>query len=371
MMSDVCRSVRNLGQLSLAVLVSGLMLSGTAAAKGFGNDPWDDPASYFFPGYDTNHDGHLDRKEWNRRGNFERMDTNRNGTIEVEELRVLYRDWGKKGKMTNPILPQDPPVMDAGYEKDKIDYKEMGRRSICGLVQRGVKRVAKCTKAAEMSAELGLIETGVGPVFPAKAFCHSIDETFALDYADKTGKGKHGGIDLPTDYGTPMLAVAAGTIVAKFDPDINARGKTVVLRHSPEDTGLPFWIYTEYAHMDELPKQEVGQRVRMGEVLGPTGNTGVSMKQVGKDVKRRPGIHFAVYYSESRRFTEVPNYIIPEKGKWMDSTALYRKTGPYDSQALRALPDAQKDIPVPVMYLDGGVEPAGTKVIWPYACKRE
>ena len=62
MMSDVCRSVRNLGQLSLAVLVSGLMLSGTAAAKGFGNDPWDDPASYFFPGYDTNHDGHLYRK---------------------------------------------------------------------------------------------------------------------------------------------------------------------------------------------------------------------------------------------------------------------------------------------------------------------
>lgn len=75
--------------------------------------------------------------------------------------------------------------------------------------------------------------------------------------------------------------------------------------------------------------------------------------------------------SESWRFTEIPIYIIPEKGRWMDSTALYRKTGPYDSQSPPALPDAQKDIPVPVMYLDGGVEPAGTKVISPYACKRE
>jgi hypothetical protein len=374
-MSDSSRVFKTFGFLS--VTVGALLLANPASSPargmgGFGGGgQWSDPAAYYFPGYDTNGDGHLDKKEWHNRGNFERLDANKNGTIEVDELRALYGDWGKKGKMTDPIRPQDPPVMDASIERDRIGIDEVDRATVCGLVQRGVKGVAKCLEAADMSEQIGLIETGVGPAFPKTAFCHGIDETFALDYADKTGKGKHGGIDLPTDFGTPMLAVAAGTIVAKFDPRVNARGRTVVIRHSPEDTGLPFWVYTEYAHMDELPKQAIGQRVRMGEVLGPTGNSGVSMRNTSGDSKRRPGIHFAVYYSDSRRFAEVPNYIIPEKGHWMDPTALYRKTGPYDSPSLKALAEAEKEIPVPVMSLDGKVEPANAKLIWPYACKRE
>lgn len=371
------RSVCLIRAASLAIVALGLAMSFSSpslAKGGFGrgdSGKWADPAEYFFPGYDTNGDGHLDRSEWKRRGNFERLDANRNGTIEVDELRALYRDWGRKGKMTNPIRPADPPAMDASLEKDRIGHEQVGRRTLCGLVQRGVMGVAKCAKAASIAEELGLIETGVGPEFPKGAFCHGIDETFALDYGSKTGKGRHGGIDLPTDFNTPMLAVAAGTIVAKFNPDINARGKTVVIRHSPEDTGLPFWIYTEYAHMDELPKQAVGQRVRMGEVLGPTGNSGISMQNKSGTTNRRPGIHFAVYYSDSPRFAEVPNYIIPEKGRWMDPTALYRKSAPYESVALRALPEAEKGVAVPVMFLDGAVAPAATKLIWPYACKRE
>lgn len=370
------RFARGLCILSLVVGTVSLILSYPVLAKGKGGfgggggGQWDDPAAFFFPGYDANGDGRLDRSEWKRRGNFERLDTNKNGTIEIEELRVLYGAWGKKGTMTNPILPGDSPVMDGGLEKDKISHEAVGRAAICGLAQRGIIGVLKCAKAAEMSEKLGLIETGLGPVFPKTAFCHGIDEIFALDYSEKTGSGKHGGIDLPTDFGTPILAAAAGTVVAKFDPDINARGKTVVLRHSPEDTGLPFWTYTEYAHMDVLPRQAIGQRVRMGEVLGPTGNSGISKKNKSGISNRRPGIHFAVYYSDSRRFAEIPNYIISENGRWMDSNALYRRTPPYDSPSLRATPDAEKGIPIPVMYLDGSVEPAGTKLIWPYACKR-
>lgn len=342
-----------------------------SGSPGGGKKNWDDPAAMYFPGYDDNGDGHLDVSEWKRRGNFERLDANGNGTIEVDELRILYGAWGKMGQMENPIMPSGTPEMDPSILRDRISADEIDRRDVCGVVRVGVMGMYPCPNGDQIATELGLFETGIGPTFPKDAFCHGIDEIYALDYTDKTGKGMHGGIDLPTSFGTPMLAVAAGTIVGKFDPDINARGRTVVIRHSPDDTGLPFWVYTEYAHMDALPTQAVGQRVRMGEVLGPTGNSGLSKGNKSGKTRRRPGIHFAVYYSDSPRFAEVPNYIVPEHVRWMDSNAFYRLTAPYDTTALRDLPDAEKGVPIPIMFLDGAVSPAGTKRIWPYACKRE
>jgi hypothetical protein len=367
---------------AVALVILAIMFSPSpAAAKmgggkggfggGSGGGPSGDPVERYFPGYDTNSDGRLDRQEWGRRGNFDRLDTDKNGTIERSEFRQLYEDWGRKEPMANPIRPADPPVMDASLETSRLSPKDLGKSKLCPIIRMGIMGRFKCEDGDAQAEEAGLIETGIGPVFPPKAFCNGIDETYALDYTDKTGIGRHGGIDLPTDFGTPMLAVAAGTVVGKFDPERHARGKTVVLRHSPEDTGLPFWVYTEYGHMDEMPAHEIGQRVRMGEILGPTGNSGMAAKNRSGVNRRRPGIHFAVYYSESPEFAVVPNYVVPKDGRWMDPNALYRKSPPYDSAALKALPEAEKEIPVPVMFLDGAVEPSGSKLIWPYACRRD
>ena len=343
-----------------------------AMAKGMGGGSgMRDPLAVYFPGYDSNGDGHLDREEWKRRGNFDRLDADKNGTIEPSEFKSLYEDWGRKGPMSAPILPAVPPVMDATLDQNRVTIEDLGKQAVCSIVRMGVPGAFKCNNGGELAEQAGLIETGIGPVFPQGSFCHGIDEIYAMDYTDKTGASRHGGIDLPTDFGTPMLAAATGTVVGKFDPERHARGKTVVLRHSPEDTGLPFWVYTEYGHLDELPEQAIGQRVRMGEVLGPTGNTGIAMKSRSTVSKRRPGVHFAVYYSDSPQFVEVPNYVVPKDGRWMDPNALYRLKPPYDSQSLLSLPDAEKEVPVPIMYLDGTVEPAASKLIWPYACKRD
>lgn len=344
---------------------------GGGGSSGGSQKNWSDPASIYFPGYDTNGDGRLDKDEWKNRANFERLDTNGNGTIELPELRQLYGDWNKLGPMTNPILPSANAVMDPSVDKDRITFEEISKRDACVVIRTGVMGLIKCESGDEMATEEGLFETGLGPGFPKDAFCHGIDEIFALDYTDKTGKGMHGGIDMPTGFGTPILAAADGTIVGKFDPDRNARGRTVVVRHSPRDTGMPFWTYTEYAHLDALPPQAVGQRVRMGEVLGPTGNSGVTQNAKSDVAKRRPGIHFAVYYSDSSRFAEVGSYIVPEHARWMDSNAFYRLSAPYDSPSMKALPATEKVVPTPVMFLDGAVEPTDTRKIWPYACKRE
>lgn len=361
----------------LACIIFGIAAAGPSFGQGKGgkkgggkNDAMNDPATFYFEDYDTDHDGRLDRSEWGRRGNFERLDKDKNGTIELRELRVLYEDWGKKAPMSNPILPSAVPEMDSTVNSDRLSPADVGQRAVCIVVRLGIMGVMKCSGGDALAAEHGLFETGIGPVFPEGAFCNGIDEIFGLDYKDKTGTGAHGGIDLPTDFGTPMLAVAAGTVVGVFEGRLNARGITLVLRHSPDDTGLPFWTYTEYAHMNAVPNLKVGQRVRMGEILGPTGNSGLSAKNTSGINNRRPGLHFAVYYSETRRYAEVQNYVIPENPRWMDSNAFYRKSGPYDSQSLKALPEAEKGIPIPIMYLDGTTEPVTTKMIWPYACKR-
>lgn len=324
----------------------------------------DDPVAFYFPGYDKNGDGKIDSVEWLRRGNFELLDVDKDGAIDKNELAAMYGKFGKDWQLLNPIRPSASPAFDPGIQTDQVDQQTIGKKAACI-----VSRHPRCEDADTLANLAGLMETGLGPIFPPDAFCLGVDEIFAEPYTDKTGKGKHGGIDIPTDFGTPILAVASGTVVAKIEDEFQLRGKTAVLRHSPDDTGLPFWIYTEYAHMSELPTQAIGQRVRMGEVLGPTGNTGVKPTSSSNATARRPGIHFAVYYSKTARYFPGPKYVFPEKVRWMDPHGLYRRRAPFDSQSLKDLPENEKAIAVPIMYVDGLTEPKDTKLIWPYACR--
>lgn len=324
-----------------------------------------DPVAFNFPGYDKNGDGKIDRVEWNRRGNFDLLDADKDGYIDRDEMAAMYGNFGKGWKLLNPILPDSSPKFDPSVQIDLVDQPTVGRKSVCI-----VSRNPQCMDVDALASQAGLMETGLGPDFPANAFCLGVDETFAEPYTDKTGKGMHGGIDIPADFGTPILAVAAGTVVAKIEDMYQVRGRTVILRHSPEDTGLPFWVYTEYAHMNELPTQAIGQRVRMGEVLGPTGNTGVKPGSATSEHSRRPAIHFAVYYSPGPKYFLGQKYVFPGKVRWMDPHGLYRQRAPFDSQSHKDLPDQEKAIAVPVMYVDGTTEPKDTKLIWPYACRR-
>ena len=218
-----------------------------------------------------------------------------------------------------------------------------------------------------LAVKRGLMETGLRPRFPAGLDCRDIDEGWAISYSYKRDReAYHGGIDMPAPFGTPIVAAAAGTVVAKFDGGKGYRGREIILRHTPEDTGIQLWIYTQYAHLNAMPTLAVGERVAMGQVLGPTGNSGGNR---GKRA-RRPAIHFAVWYSASPSYAVDDDGVIPAEGRWMDPNALYRPAPPFESQAMKALPDAQKDVPIPVMIEGGSTVPAGTKLIWPYRCAR-
>lgn len=246
----------------------------------------------------------------------------------------------------------------------------------------GMTRCLQCDPAD--ARELGMEPTGLAPRFELNASCRSIDEGWAIDYSEKRGRVTyHGGIDIPAPKGTPILAVADGELVAISDDLENPEGLKVYLRHAPGDTGHPYWIYTEYAHLVELPAWTVGQRLRLGDVVGKTGNSGLS----GNDVRvrntgsarvgggkvsgvraRRDAVHFAVLYSEDPRFAVWHGRLIPHAGRWMDPVALYRDKPPFESAKLRELSALEKSVPVPYRNLDGQTVPAGSKLIWPYAC---
>ncbi|MDP6023069.1 MAG: hypothetical protein QGG19_17490 [Alphaproteobacteria bacterium] len=52
----------------------------------------------------------------------------------------------------------------------------------------------------------------------------------------------------------------------------------------------------------------------------------------------------------------------------MDPIALYRGRPPLDSGAMKALPMAEKQVPIPVVLDDGTMQPSDSKLVWPYAC---
>lgn len=241
----------------------------------------------------------------------------------------------------------------------------------------GVDPITRCAIGRFMQCDIGLaierglFETGLRPRFPANTACRDIDEGYAISYAAKRDREQyHGGIDMPAPWGTPIVAAADGTVVGKYEGAHSFRGIEVVLRHSPEETGFPLWIYTQYAHFSEMPSVKVGERVRKGQVLGPTGNTGIgrSGRQSGR---RRPAIHFAVFYSTSPRYVDDRDRIIPAEGYWMDPVALFRNKMPLDSGAMKALPEAEKEVPIAIMFEDGQTLPADAKIVWPYTCTRK
>jgi murein DD-endopeptidase MepM/ murein hydrolase activator NlpD len=100
----------------------------------------------------------------------------------------------------------------------------------------------------------------------------------------------HTGVDIPADYGTPVIAAAPGTVVwtgyglysQKKSNKKDPYGQAVVIRHDFGYEGKT--LYTVYAHLSEIDVAE-GQWLNTGQQLGLVGNTGFTTG---------PHLHFEV-----------------------------------------------------------------------------
>lgn len=88
----------------------------------------------------------------------------------------------------------------------------------------------------------------------------------------------HHGVEILNPTGTPVLAVADGTVAFAGDdsqkvygPWKNFYGNLVILLHQVPDFTEP--VYTLYAHL-EMVSVQAGQKVSAGEMIGEVGTTG-------------------------------------------------------------------------------------------------
>lgn len=90
-------------------------------------------------------------------------------------------------------------------------------------------------------------------------------------YLEKRPGHIHNGIDIKVPVGTPIKAVADGTVYYAGDNDPNGYGRYVIITHYLNKKP----ITSEYGHLSEWIVSK-NQKVIQGQVIGYSGNTGHS-----------------------------------------------------------------------------------------------
>lgn len=111
-------------------------------------------------------------------------------------------------------------------------------------------------------------------------------------YDPNWGCSVHDGVDMAAPQGTPLLAVADGTIVVSGWCDCGL-GYYVEIDHGNG-------VHTIYGHMASQPPVNVGDAVAQGDEIGPVGSTGLSTG---------PHVHFMV--REDGVTVDPKNYLPP------------------------------------------------------------
>lgn len=200
--------------------------------------------------------------------------------------------------------------------------------------------------------------SGLKPAYPGDARCPEIASLYgSRTRYDGSARaswafgGLHGGIDISLPEDTPLLAVAAGTVLAKGEGGM-LEGIFLWLKHAPEDTGLSYWVFSKYQHLVAPSELEVGARVGAGQVVARSGKTGT----VGK------------YYGMSG-YSHL--HLTTRKGASGDEAV--RDAVLFDPLAIyhEARKDGGPADAVPISYAmpDGKISPAGSRVVWPVACQ--
>ncbi|MEX0890898.1 MAG: M23 family metallopeptidase [Gemmatimonadota bacterium] len=107
------------------------------------------------------------------------------------------------------------------------------------------------------------------PVATAPGHNPYIDGTYRYGSTMGGNFQQHQGVEFNNPAGTPVHAVAGGTVV--FSGPAEAGANTVVVRHDTRADGA--WVFSAYYHNTTL-EVALGERVRAGDLLARVGNTG-------------------------------------------------------------------------------------------------
>ena len=222
----------------------------------------------------------------------------------------------------------------------------------------------------DLMSRRGFLETELKPIYPSAAKCPVVTSPFGSRTRSDGSRraprffgGLHGGMDIPADDATPVLAVASGTVVhATKGQGIGGIG--LVLQHSPDDTGLQAWIYTEYKHLRSMPAFAVGDKVKLGQTIAEVGDTGTTGGHYGEEGFTH--LHLSAFMSPQAGFVS-DRLFVPLDGQWLDPLAIF-KGSPLASAEIASLPAAQKSVRFGYLTTSGKIVPPDAKVIWPLPC---
>ena len=220
----------------------------------------------------------------------------------------------------------------------------------------------------------GLFATGLVPVFPDGLDCPPISSPYGSQTrydGSRRNNGHHGyhnGMDITLETGTPLLSVADGEVIHKGTAG-QLVGNYVWLRLAPEATGLPIYIFVRYQHLDEPSARNAGEKIVVGQSVGLAGNTGTTGGHFGS--QGYPHLHLVFYTGSTPEYTVKGPMIGPLSLNYLDPVGLYLggSLSAISNHMLRDLPDARKNVRVPVKMMSGKIVPEESKVVWPVACR--
>ncbi len=157
-----------------------------------------------------------------------------------------------------------------------------------------------------------------------------VDPTYRYGSTASGAFQPHFGVEFQASAGSPVLAAAAGRVVAAgedvqlpFAGQSEEYGNLVVLEHRFPDLDLP--VYTLYGHLASVGVQ-AGQEVKAGDPLGPEGATGIATG---------PHLHFEVRVGTSPTPRNPELWTAPApQADGQDSGALAGRISTADGQPL-------------------------------------
>jgi hypothetical protein len=163
------------------------------------------------------------------------------GPKELARISVEPNDYGTE-EITLPDIPQAHPSQQ-DLKRDAVDRAQLGRLWL------------RKESPVQFTLPLG------PPVRPM-----SVGKSFGVKriYNGKASEQAHMGSDYDSPVGSPILAVASGTVV--LAKEMFFEGNSVFIDHGDG-------LISEYFHLSEL-KVQTGQQVKRGETLGREGQTG-------------------------------------------------------------------------------------------------
>jgi hypothetical protein len=148
----------------------------------------------------------------------------------------------------------------------------------------------------------------------------------------------HDGIDLPAAEGTPIRAIASGTVAyardARLDP--NAGKAWAIGGGNVVNINVGNNLTSQYAHLARIDVKP-GQYVKRGDIIGTVGATGGLPNSPGATFGAASShLHFGLWDRRTNKMIDPTKWLMAQRAGW---------SGPIDSQSLGAWGD-QFSLPV-------------------------